>query len=469
MKDEQLVEIKPSHRQAAFEKLEFYAFFHFGMCTYMDREWGDGKELPLLFNPQKMDALQWVRAIKSAGMKAAILTCKHHDGFCLWPSQYSGHTVASSPYKDGKGDIVKEVSAACKKEGIKFGIYLSPWDRNHASYGFGEEYNNYFVNQLTELLSNYGEIFSVWLDGACGEGSNGKKQVYDWERYYQVIRELQPKACISVCGPDIRWCGNEAGSTRESEWSVVPAQLAKAELVEKKSQQSDDIEFREKTISSKEEDLGSREALAHETDLIWYPSEVDTSIRPGWFYHSEEDGKVRSLNDLLHIYYHSVGGNSTLLLNIPPTKEGLLHENDREILEELGNYLNNTFKNNWLLHSDIVADSYENGHGIGNVLLEEDQTYFKTPDGITQAEICIKLKDKKNISHVVLKEEISLSQRIEKFMVQAKLNGEYKTIYSGSVVGYKKIARFDDIYTEEIKIIILDSRVSITLNFIGVY
>lgn len=207
----------------AHQQLEFYGFFHYTINTYTGKEWGDGTESPSLFFLEQFNPSQWVRAIKSAGMKGAILTCKHHDGFCLWPSRYTGHTIAASPYKNGAGDIVKEVLEACRREGLKFGVYLSPWDRNHPSYGQGKAYDDCFVNQLIELLTKYGEFFCVWLDGACGEGKNGKIQQYDWLRYYDTIRCLQPDACISVTGPDVRWCGNEAADTRKEEWSVVPA------------------------------------------------------------------------------------------------------------------------------------------------------------------------------------------------------------------------------------------------------
>ncbi|MGB4647995.1 MAG: alpha-L-fucosidase, partial [Acetivibrionales bacterium] len=334
--DRRLIQVVPSRRQLEHQQLEFYSFVHFTVNTFTGKEWGDGSESPSIFNPVKFDAQQWVDAVKSAEMRGLILTCKHHDGFCLWPSKYTKHTVAYSPYKNGKGDIVKEVSDACRKAGIKFGVYLSPWDRNNPAYGSGKPYDDYFVNQLTELLTNYGEIFSVWFDGACGEGINGKKQVYDWERYYEVVRKLQPNACISVCGPDIRWCGNEAGYTRKSEWSVVPARTRETELIADKSQKEDNESFRQREISASDQDLGSREILRDETDLIWYPAEVNTSIRPGWFYHEEEDDKVRPLEELINIYLNSVGGNATFLLNIPPTKDGLFHENDVKRLKELG-------------------------------------------------------------------------------------------------------------------------------------
>ncbi len=247
--DERLAGITPHKRQISFQQLEFYAFIHFTVNTFTDREWGDGTESPAIFNPMELDAEQWAKSVKKAGMRGIILTCKHHDGFCLWPSKFTGHTVAASPWKNGKGDVVKEVSDACEKYGIKFGVYLSPWDRNCPLYGQGKAYDDFFVNQLTELLTNYGEIFSVWFDGACGEGSNGKKQYYDWERYYDVIRRLRPEACISVCGPDVRWCGNEAGHTRASEWSVVPERTKDGEIISEKSQQKTTANFaREKLM-----------------------------------------------------------------------------------------------------------------------------------------------------------------------------------------------------------------------------
>ena len=238
-------------------------------------------------------------------MKGLILTCKHHDGFCPWPSRYTSHSVTSSPWKNGKGDVVAEVAEACRKGGIRFGVYLSPWDRNQPLYGSGKPYDDYFVNQLTELLSNYGEIFSVWLDGACGEGPDGKKQFYDWDRYYAVIRRLQPNACIHVCGPDIRWCGNEAGHTRPSEWSVVPRRTMDTEKIASLSQQADDESFRLRPIRAQDLDLGSRQFLKDETDLIWYPAEVNTSIRPGWFWHESENDQVKSLDHLIGIYLNA--------------------------------------------------------------------------------------------------------------------------------------------------------------------
>ncbi|MGB8452356.1 MAG: alpha-L-fucosidase [Anaerocolumna sp.] len=464
--DKRLVKVVPSKRQLDHQSLEFYSFIHFTVNTYTGKEWGDGTEEESIVNPEKFDAFQWVNTIKAAGMKGLILTCKHHDGFCLWPSRYTEHTIAKSPYKNGKGDLVKEVSKACKEAGIRFGVYLSPWDRNNTAYGSGKAYDDYFIDQLTELLSNYGEVFSVWFDGACGEGKDGKKQVYDWQRYYEVIRKLQPGACINVCGPDIRWCGNEAGDTRPAEWSVVPKRTSETEKIASDSQQADDVEFRERKVKASDQDLGSREILENEEELIWYPAEVNTSIRPGWFYHEEEDGQVRSLEELLHIYYNSVGGNATFLLNIPPTREGLFHENDVKRLNEIGAYLKAVFAKNLLEEAEISVDNFARGYDIEQVREDSYEGFFKTEDGTREAEISITFTRPTKITHLVLKENIQLSQRIESFEM---LSGDGNLLYQGNTVGYKKIVKIPETVTESLKIHIKDARICPTLSFIGVY
>ena len=437
--DSRLVQVVPSRRQLSFQQTEFYAFVHFCVNTYTDKEWGDGTEPESIFFPDKFDADQWVDAVRAAGMKALILTCKHHDGFCLWPSKYTEHTVAHSPFRGGKGDIVREVSEACRKGGIRFGIYLSPWDRNSALYGTGKPYDDYFVDQLRELLTQYGPVFSVWLDGACGEGPCGKRQVYDWARYYAVVRELQPDACISVCGPDVRWCGNEAGHTRKSEWSVVPRRARDTEKIQEKSQSEDSDAFRQRKISAGDEDLGSREVVREESDLVWYPAEVNTSIRPGWFYHPEEDGQVKSLAELVRIYESSVGGNAAFLLNIPPTPEGLIHENDAARLRDLGAYLRETYRRDRAKEARIVRT--------------EDTVRLLWPEPVA-------------VSRIVLMEDITKSQRVEAFCV---LDGSGAEIYAGTVIGYKKIVPLEDVVTDCLTIRILESRQEPRLIFTGVY
>ncbi len=458
--DESLIKIVPSERQLKFQQLEFYAFIHFTVNTFTDKEWGDGTESPEIFNPMKLDAEQWVKAVKSAGMKGLILTCKHHDGFCLWDCKHTEHNVMNSPY--GK-DIVKETAEACRKYGIKFGVYLSPWDRNCPLYGQGKAYDDYFVNQLTELLTGYGDVFSVWFDGACGEGPNGKKQYYDWERYYSVIRKLQPEACISVCGPDVRWCGNEAGHTRKAEWSVVPMRAKDSEIISENSQQEDNEEFRQRRVDARDEDLGSRKMLADEQELIWYPAEVNTSIRPGWFWHESENDKVRSLEELTDIYIKSVGGNATFLLNIPPTNEGLLHEHDVCRLAEIGEFISNSFADNIAPDADIFADC----EGIENVLTDSYESFY-IPDN-PETEITFKFDKPEKLGYLVIKENIRMSQRVESFTVSVSENGGFREVYEGTVIGYKRIVPLNDVVTDSLKIKITDSRISPVISFVGIY
>ena len=310
--------------------MELTAFLHFGINTFTDREWGDGTEDPKLFNPTNLDADQWVRTLKEAGFQMVILTAKHHDGFCLWPSRYTTHSVASSNWKDGKGDVVREVRDACTKYGMKFGVYLSPWDRNAPCYGDSPKYNQYFIDQLTELLTNYGEVHEVWFDGANGEGPNGKKQEYDWDRFYETIQRLQPKAVMAIMGDDVRWVGNEKG------WSatvLTPGIYGRSEA-----------NNGQLGISNMSADLGSRAMLEKASELFWYPSEVDVSIRPGWFYHTYEDSKVKSVKQLMDIYCQSVGYNSVLLLNIPPDREGRINAADAQRLKEFAEEYCNCFQ-----------------------------------------------------------------------------------------------------------------------------
>lgn len=467
--DRRLVEIVPTMRQLKHQQMEFYGFIHFTVNTFTGKEWGEGTESPEIFDPKRLDAGQWARAAKDGGMRGLILTCKHHDGFCLWPSRYTRHSVAYSPYKGGRGDIVKELSDACREEGIAFGVYLSPWDRNHPAYGSGREYDDYFVNQLEELLTGYGDIFTVWFDGACGEGANGKRQVYDWKRYYEVIRRLQPLACISVCGPDVRWCGNEAGQTRPSEWSVVPARTADTEKIAADSQQTDEEAFRSRRIRAQDMELGSREILAGEEELIWYPAEVNTSIRPGWFYHASENDKVKSLKELVHIYEHSVGGNATFLLNIPPDPNGLIHTADLERLHELGEYIRNTYWRNLADGAKISCDSCMEGYGPENLRIDDGDSCLRTAEGITACDITLEWKEPVKVRRVVLKENLNYSQRIENFEIEVWQDGEFRSVYQGTVVGYQRIAVMEELCTDRLRVRILDARVSLAISFLGIY
>lgn len=470
--DIRLIKAVPSERQLTYEKMEFFCFIHFTVNTFTGSEWGDGKEDVSIFNPTELDARLWVKTAKDAGMKGLILTCKHHDGFCLWPSKYTEHSVKNSPYKNGKGDIVREVSEACKEFGLKFGIYLSPWDRNNSSYGKGKEYDDYYVNQLTELLTEYGELYTIWLDGACGEGANGKIQKYDWNRYYKVMRELQPNAVISISGPDVRWCGNEAGEVRESEWSVVAKDMTDPSITAELSQHEDNEEFRDRPLDETQSDLGSRERLKNEKELVWYPAETDVSIRPGWFYHEEEDDKVRSFENLKDIYLKSVGGNTALLLNIPPMKNGKIHEKDMAILKRLGEFINDTFKNNLLKNALITTVPEHDCRGNSPDMMRTDDynTYFMNKEGDNKLLIEIKFDECKKLNYLVLKEAITFSQRVEKFNVYFNdESGKKIKIFEGTTIGYKRIIDLKGTKTDNLTIEIEDSRVAPVMSFVGVY
>ena len=470
--DIRLIKAVPSERQLTYEKMEFFCFIHFTVNTFTGSEWGEGKEDVSIFNPTELDARQWVKTAKDAGMKGLILTCKHHDGFCLWPSKYTEHSVKNSPYKNGNGDIVREVSEACKEFGLKFGVYLSPWDRNNSSYGKGKEYDDYYVNQLTELLTEYGELYTIWLDGACGEGANGKIQKYDWNRYYKVMRELQPNAVISISGPDVRWCGNEAGEVRESEWSVVAKDMTDPSITAELSQHEDNEEFRDRPLDETQSDLGSRERLKNEKELVWYPAETDVSIRPGWFYHEEEDDKVRSFENLKDIYLKSVGGNTTLLLNIPPMKNGKIHEKDIAILKRLGEFINDTFKNNLLKNALITTVPEHDCRGDSPDMMRTDDynTYFMNKEGENKLLIEIKFDEYKKLKYLVLKESITFSQRVEKFNVYFNdESGNKIKIFEGTTIGYKRIIDLIGTKTDNLTIEIEDSRVAPVMSFVGVY
>lgn len=462
-------EITPSERQVSWQELEFYAFIHYTVNTFTDREWGQGDEDPSIFSPADLRADQWVEVCKSAGMKGLILTCKHHDGFCLWPSRYSSHTVARSPWRNGSGDLVREVAEACRKSGLKFGIYLSPWDRHEPSYGDSPRYNEFFKNQLRELLTGYGDIFCVWFDGACGEGRNGKRQVYDWDGYYELIRELQPEAVISVCGPDVRWCGNEAGHTRTSEWSVVPAHLQDNEKIQEQSQQADDPGFARR-INTQDSDLGSRKAIRPFDRLVWYPAEVNTSIRPGWFYHASEDDQVKTLEELLSIYYGAVGGNANFLLNLPPDQRGLIHERDAERLCQLGDVLRGTFRENLAIYAKAEAsETMDEGHKAACLLDGDKDTYWCPSEGTEQASVEMEWQEAQLFDRVVLMEHIRTGQRVESFTLEYKEGSVWVEFYRGTVVGYKRICCFDPVQARHLRVNIKESRWCPALSGLGIY
>lgn len=451
---QEMIQVKPSARQLAYQEMEFIGFTHFGINTFYDNDWGDGTESPKKFNPTKLDCKQWVDALKSAGMTGVILTCKHHDGFCLWPSKYTNHSVKNSPWKNGQGDVVKEFSDACKEADLKFGVYLSPWDRSEPTYGSGKAYDDYFVHQLEELLTQYGDVFEVWFDGANGEGPNGKVQIYDWPRYYATIRRLQPEAVIAICGPDVRWVGNEAGKSRENEWSVVPIEYSHSEYTAELSQQEDNTTFRE-SFDTMDEDLGSTEKLKqYQGQLIWYPAEVDTSIRPSWFYHAKEDANVKSVDTLFNIYKTSVGGNATLLLNVPPNKEGRIAEADVRVLTALGQRINQmkTQKNMHL--ADVQVSSSENNQVTIHNQLDIDikDTYWTFDVKDSMPTLVFNHQQPLEINTVRLSEYLLESQRVESFTIKAYKDEKELLNKQSGVIGYQKIIEFDKVTVDKIVI-----------------
>ena len=426
----------PSPQQLEWQKAERTAFIHFGMNTFTGNEWGDGKESPATFSPTELDCEQWIRSLKDGGFKVAILTAKHHDGFCLWPTATTEHSVKNSPWHDGKGDLVREFRDACDKYGVKFGVYLSPWDRNAECYGDSPAYNKLFIEQLTELLTNYGEVYEVWFDGACAEGPNGKRQWYDWQAYFEVIHKLQPNAVTAIMGDDVRWVGNEGGWGRETEWSAT---------VYTPDSHPNASQNGELGINAMSKDLGSRELVAKAKMMHWYPSEVDVSIRPGWFYHAEEDGRVRSVANLVDIYFQSVGCNSVLLLNIPPDRRGLLHETDVERLMEFGKYIDNTFAESMLVGGDKPWRAKEG----------KSRTYPAKRDAI--------------VNTLLVQEDIAQGQRVESFLVEAYCNGKWQYLTEGTTIGYKRLLRFSDCQPEKIRLTILSSRGDANISGVGLY
>ncbi len=417
-------QVRPSKRQLDWFDTEFYAFIHFGPNTYTDREWGDGAEPEAIFCPKDLDCDQWVAAIKAAGMKGMVLTAKHHDGFCLWPSKYTEHSVKNCPVPR---DIVKEAAQACRRGGIKFGFYLSPWDRNCPYYGT-PAYNDYFCNQLTELLTEYGEIFYVWFDNACGEGPSGRRQEYDFPRYISLIRTYQPQAAIfNDYGPDVRWCGNEAGKARHAEWSVVPGELCRYSPVQTGPGPlagEGDLSYMYNT----DDNIGSLSNILYSRGLVYAPAEMDTSIRPGWFWHPQE--KPHSLEHLAKIYLSSVGANAGLNLNIPPNRNGLLDQQDVKRLKELGDWLNREFGRE--IPSSVEALSSM-----------EARSSMDKDGHPTQPVYTISLNVPYTaVRYVVLEEDIEKGQRIESFRIYAQDgSGIRHPLFQGTCVGHKKICQ----------------------------
>ena len=419
---------RPAPRQLAWQQLETTAFLHFTVNTFTDKEWGDGTEEPAIFNPTKLDARQWIKALRDAGFKLAIITAKHHDGFCLWPSKLTEHSVKNSPYKNGKGDVVREVADACREFGLKFGVYLSPWDRHESRYGTAA-YNDFYKAQLRELLTNYGPVAEVWFDGAKGE--NAKDMTYDFAGYWALVRQLQPQAVMfSDAGPDVRWVGNESGNAGETCWSTINTDGLAPGVADPKYLNRGDP-----------------------TGKKWIPAETDVSIRPGWFYHPAEDTKVRSAQNLVDLYYQSVGRNSLLLLNVPPNREGLLSEPDVANLTAFRRILNETFRMN------LVAK---------NPKLTDKKLDTFVPLSATQP-LTIDLNAEQSFDRILIQENIANGQRIASGRVEYWNGTNWQALQTFTTVGYKRLLRFPAVRSSCIRLMVTNAGGPVQLAEVGVY
>lgn len=447
----------PTENQLRWQQMEYYAFVHFSINTYTDMAWGLGNEDPKIFNPEKLDCRQWARICKDAGMKGIIFTAKHHSGFCLWPSKYTDYSVEKSPWKNGKGDIVREMADACKEFGLKFGVYLSPWDRNHPDYG-KPEYITYFRNQLEELLTNYGEVFEVWFDGANGGsgyygGANETRKIdaktyYDWANTYKLVRKLQPNIVIWNDGgdrADLRWVGTESGYVGETNWSLLNA--------------TGDVP----------EDM-----LRHgvENGNAWVPGEVNTSIRPEWFYHEREDRKVKTLPQLMDIYHNSVGRNGTLLLNFPIMPNGLIHEKDEKAIQGLTKALKEAFALNLAKKATVSANQTRGKStrfGADKVIDSDGNTYWATDDNITTGSLTLDFGKPTSFNRFLVQEPIQLGQRIKSFSLEALVKGNWVQIAKQTTIGYKRILRFPTVEATKLRFNVLDAKSCPLISNIEVY
>ncbi|MDR1516749.1 MAG: alpha-L-fucosidase [Dysgonamonadaceae bacterium] len=449
----------PTENQLAWHEREQYAFIHFTTNTFTDKEWGYGDEPESVFNPTDFNAEQWAQTCRDAGLKGIVLTCKHHDGFCLWNSAYTEHSVKNSPWLNGKGDVVKAVSDACRKYGLFFGIYLSPWDRNHAEYA-NPEYISYYRNQLTELLTHYGEVSEIWLDGANGGdgyygGANEKRKItvdyYDWRGTIELIRRLAPKAVVfSDAGPDVRWCGNESGFAGETNWCNLSLD----------------------TLYPGKPDIMQLLNNGEENGTSWTPAEVDVSIRPGWFYHASEDDRVKSPEKLFQIYMQSVGRGANLLLNLPPDRRGLLNERDVDSLKMWKKRLDETFATNLAANCDVKADSYRGKvrkFAAKNATDGDKETYWATDDKVTVGTLEMAFEKPIVAKYILIQEYIRLGQRVKAFEIEAKKGGVWEKIAGGTTIGYKRILPLDNVETSAIRLKITDSKACPLISNVEVF
>ena len=451
----------PEQKQVDWQRMETYAFIHFGLNSFCDREWGYGDTDPKMFNPKRLDCEQWVKTLIAAGMKGVILTAKHHDGFCLWPFEGNDYNVSKSPWRNGKGNVVKELSEACKKHGLKFAVYLSPWDRSRADYG-SPSYVDYFHSQLRDLLTNYGPVFEVWFDGANGgDGYYGgardkrtidRKNYYNYPRIYQILDSLQPQAVVfSDGGPGCRWVGNEKGFAGETNWAFIPKNT-----VYPGYPNYPELQF------------------GYPDGDQWTAAECDVSIRPGWFYHPEEDDKVKSPEQLADLYYRSVGHNATLLLNFPVDRNGLINPIDSANAVNFHKLIQRELGNNLVAGMKPKVSNERGGQFAAQALTDGSwDTYWATGDGVTSADITFTFKKARKMNRIMLQEYIPLGQRVKKFAVEwLDKNGTWKAVEQGeetTTIGYKRLLRFLTVETKGLRVHILDSRGPICMNNIGVY
>lgn len=450
----------PAANQLAWHEMELNAFVHFTTNTFTGKEWGYGDESPAIFNPTDYNADQWVQIFKQAGFKGVILTCKHHDGFCLWPSKYTEHSVKNSPWRDGQGDVVRDVMRACKKYELKFGVYLSPWDRNHADYGT-PAYIDYYRNQLNELFTTYGPVFEMWFDGANGGDGyyGGKREMrnipgstyYDWPGTLNLVRELEPEILFfSDAGPGVRWVGNERGIAGETNWNTI----------------TPDTLYAGKAGIEKLLNTGA------ENGTHWIPAEVDVSIRKGWFYHAEEDTLVKTPQQLFDIYLTSVGRGSTLLLNIPPDRRGRVHEKDSASLMGFRAMLDSAFKNNLAINKPVQVSAFrgKDKQYSGNNLTDNNpQTYWTTDDEITTGTLEIDLGKSQKLNFISLQEYIPLGQRIKKFSVEIRANQTWQPVAEGTTIGYKRILKLNGVEADAVRITIQNAKACPVISEVGIY
>src|ERR1051326_4249387 len=437
----------PTRQQLAWHEMEFYLFAHFGPNTFTDKEWGEGTEPEDIFNPTNLDCRQWCRIAKAAGAKGIIITAKHHDGFCLWPSKYSTHTVRESKWKNGKGDVLKELSQACKEYGLKFGVYISPWDRNHPKYGT-PEYNDVFVNMMKEIFTNYGPIWELWWDGANGEGPNGKKQVYDWDHFKKTVRAISPNTIIfSDVGPDIRWCGNENGIAGTTNWNLL-----------------DTAGFTPGAGAPPVDTLNQ----GNINGKSWIPAECDVSIRPGWFYHKEEDEKVKTPEQLFQLYLKSVGRGANLLLNVPPDRRGVIDERDSAALIGFKNLRDASLKDNLALvakkefHYDGMI--YKRGK-----FADGDPMTFQNPLDYTKADFWLKFDPVKSINCVVLEELIAKGQQVKEAKLYLLKGADVVMEIPLPTIGHKRIITFPAVDVSAVRLVIRDAKGPPLINEMETY